>query len=194
MWRSLLQAGCQLSMALLFALSNAFAQGLSLVNIQDQIEQRGSVSGQFIQCLKQGNTKILGSGSFTFEPKHRIKLNFEHPDKYTILFSSDGKQIKTVNNIEQKMARYSPVGSLMFSIISMQESRLESRFEVNLFGSMDEFELSLIPKKRMAKLFKSVEISGSLGLINNISINTTDGREYSISMFVSDQSTDFVCE
>ena len=174
--------------------SIAMAQPLSLAQLRDQILEHRSISGRFVQCTTQGSASIFGSGRFTVEPDNRIELNFDQPNQYSIEFFSDGTQIRTSGGIRQKTPHHSPLGGLMFSIMSMQKSALDRRFEIDLGGTIDQFSMSLIPKKRMSKILRSVEITGVAGLVNTLQITTRDDRVISIYLFPAEQPVGVVCE
>lgn len=186
---------CLYGMIMLMELQSiSMAESLSLEQLRDQILRNGTVSGRFVQCTTHGSTHIAGSGKFTFEPGNRVELNFSQPSRYSINFFSDGTQTRTVAGVGQKTPRHSPLGRLIFSIISMQASLLDSRFEISMGGTIDRFIMSLIPKKRLSKIIQSVEITGTTGLVSTVQITTRDNRAISIYLFPAGQPVGATCE
>ncbi len=172
----------------------AVAESLSISQLRDEIMENGPKSGWFIQCTKHGSANIMGSGRFTFEPEKRIELNFNHPNQYVVNFFNDGTQTKSVNGIEQKSPRHSPLGRLIFSIMSMKKSLLDNHFEINLAGNIDQFRMLLTPRKRMAKIIRVAEIAGTSGLVDTLRITTRDKRTIVIRLFPKKQLVGLVCE
>ena len=186
---------CWHGIIMLFLLHEvAAAQPLSLSQLRDQIFSKGTTSGQFLQCTNQGSASIVGSGHFIFEPGKRIELNFEHPNRYTVVFFSNGTQSRTVGGIEQKSPRHSSVGILMFSLMNMRQPFVDSRFETTLNGTLDQFHIGLKPKKRMAKIVQSVEMSGASGSLHKIQIKTGDNRAIAVHLFPTGTPEDATCE
>ena len=184
----------QCGVAALIALQSiAMAQPVSLSQLRDRLLEDGPKSGWFVQCTTHGGAVISGSGRFIFEPDKRIELRFERPNRYAIIFFKDGTQSRIVGGVEQKSSRHSPVGSLMFSIMSMQESSLDSRFALNLQGSIEQFSMSLIPKKRISRVVRAVEITGADGLVNTIQIETRNSRAISLHLFPNEQPAGATC-
>ncbi len=186
---------CRCGMMVLITLqSMAIAQPLSLSQLRDQVLLHGSSSGWFVQCTIHGSARIAGSGRFIFEPGKRIELNYNQPNRYSLVFFRDGTQTKTVNGIEQKAHRHSPLGSLIFSLMSFQKSLLENHFETTVSGTIDRFSIAFVPKKRMLKILQSVEIMGTNGLVDTVRMLTRDNRIISIHLFPTEQSNEKICE
>ncbi len=185
---------CRHSMAVLMVLqATAIAQPVSLAQLRNHLLEHETTSGRFVQCTMHGSASIAGVGRFTFSPGKQIKLNFEQPHKYSVVFFSDGTQIKTINGIEQKVPHYSSVGRLMFSIMNMQKSLLDNRFKIELQGTIDQFNMSLIPRKRKAGIVQAVEIGGVAGLVNAIQVKTRNSRTISIRLFPEGQPVGIAC-
>ncbi len=151
-----------------------------LPQLSAEIHLRGETSGWFTQCTEQKNTRIGSAGRFTFTPGRQIELNFERPAVYTLIFFSDGTQVKNSGGTEQKTPRYSRIARLIFSVISMQKTVLEKHFNLAITGAMDKFSMALTPKKRMSKIIQSAKILGLDGLVNEFQMTTRDNRAISI--------------
>lgn len=187
---------CQIAVTGLIALQSiALAQQLSMAKLREQIVSRGTVSGEFVQCIRQGTTITSGNGSFTYEPDRRIALNFAHPNRYSVELIYKGGQIKTITNgIEKRPSEQNPLSGLMFSIMNMKASVLDRRFKVDLRGSTDEFSMLLTPKRRLARLLNSVKLAGSGGMLKSIQIRARDKRIITISLFPPGQFLAATCE
>ena len=186
---------CRYGMIVLITLQSlAIAQPLSLSQLREQVLLHDLSSGWFVQCTIHGSARIAGSGKFIFDPGKRIQLNYKLPNRYSLIFFSDGTQTKTVNGIEQKAPRYSRLGSLIFSLMSFQESPLENHFETTVSGTIDQFSIAFAAKKRMLRILQSVEIMGTNGLVDTIRMLTRDNRIISIHLFPTEQPNGKICE
>lgn len=189
---------CRYSMVTLIVLhAVALAQSsppISFSQLRAQAIQHGLVSGWFVQCTTYGSANIVSSGRFTFQTGKRLNLNFSSPNRYSIEFLSDGTQRKTVGGLEQKVARHSPLGSLLLPMLSMQESSVKHHFEIELIGTIAQFKIRLSPKKRMLKILHSVEITGAHGMVERLRMTARDNRIVSIRLFLTDPTGNLVCE
>ncbi|MFC1665882.1 outer membrane lipoprotein carrier protein LolA [Pseudomonadota bacterium] len=176
------------------SLQNAFSDDLTLPLLRQQLRNHGKVSGEFLQCVKQGVSTISGRGRFTVQPGKWINLDYELPKPSTLRFFSDGTESRTVDGIEQESPNYSPLSSLIFSIINLDDSVITSRFEIELRGAENEFDLSLTPKGRLKKRLRSVKVTGTDDMINFIQITTEDNRKISIFLSPPGHFSGISCE
>ncbi len=159
------------------------AQASLIDELRDHVLGQDSVTGHFVQCITQGNVKITRIGQYVLTPRVQLEMKFEQPQKYSMVFYSDGTYKKFDSSVEMKSQRYSAISNLIFSIVSMEKAKLENYFEIVTTGSFDSFEVSLIPNDRMKNAVQTVSLSGADGAVKWFSLIVSGGRKIEMNMY-----------
>ena len=176
---------------------NVHAGTVTLEELKQHVSTLGNITGEFVQCQQHGSSMVRGVGRYVLVPHKKLTLDFDSPTPYRMEFFGDGTRLKTVGGIEQRDTRFSPISSLIFSLLNLRASVLEQQFVMKIDGEFDRFAINLTPKKRLKKLLTSIAMSGANGVVNQVEIQTKNGRLISIFFFPSplekEQSIETVC-
>lgn len=150
-----------------------------LDELQAALTAKKLISGHFLQCTKQEAVIVSAGGRYTLAPDDQLELIFETPQSYSLTYYRDGSYVRKDSFGESK-PRYSSIGHLIFSMISLDKSVLERRFNVDAIGTREDFVIALVPKKRIKKFLQKVLITGADELIRSIEITRSNSRKIKI--------------
>lgn len=175
---------------------SAVAQEFGLEDLRNQLVERGEISGEFAQCVRQKTTNIFGHGNFNFEPDKQLELNFAYPNLDSMNLAYDEGEFRVViNGVRQAPSRISTFRKLIFSIINLHGSVLNRNFEIDLHGTIEKFDATLKPRKRLAKIVNRIELSGTDGLVKTTHIYARDDRVVTIYLSpLGEVYSDEVCQ
>ena len=174
--------------------SQVFAQELSLGQLHAQLMMQGLLVGEFSQCDRQKKAAVSGRGTFRFEPGHSMKLDFVSPRPSSVeLIYKHGRMLVLANGSERKSSKAAALEGMIFSIFNLNEEVLNKKFKIDLQGSVEQFSITLKPKKRWAKLIKLVELIGSDGIIQMMHLTFHGGRILTLAFFPHDKKFSAVC-
>ena len=182
------------ALGLLLVQFNVSAQELSLGELRNRLMREDVLVGKFAQCDRQKKTAVSGSGNFHFEPGRRIKLDFSTPKTSSMeLLYDNGRVVVKYDGVKQKSARAEVFGAMIFSALNLDEAVLNKKFKVDLQGSVESFTITLVPNKRLARIIKLIELTGSDGMVHMVHLTLPGERMLTLVFFLRGEKFYAVC-
>ncbi len=175
-----------------------FANDFALTDLMSLLSQQTSNHSTFVEKKFIGilDKPLESSGELTYVAPNLIKKQTLKPKPELLIL--DGEKL----SIERPDARrktfnlqdHPEVSAFVTSIratLSGDRSALESYYAVELTGSLEQWQLVLIPRQaQILKIIKQIDISGSHALIGAIEFEQADGDRSEMLITTDSESGD----
>ena len=147
-----------------------------LIDISEAISQRGAVVGAFFQCHLQDGYGRKSRGRFEIGPKTGLIWHIIEPVEKKLVINASGLVESDSGARVGANKRSSQMGRLINTLTRLRPEEVSKRFDVDIVGEDDDFQLTLDPKRKLARYLTNITISGGKGLVNDIKISMKNGQ------------------